>query len=178
MTRQHFDPEPILYIFHLQIRESFVYLCAHVCIWSYLQTGRPKIRNSCNEELSVVPRSQSKSQAKWPSLNIMETYPLFSLISKDKWWTLSQVPRNKASYLFQDLGNAFVCISRLEGLKTLGLIMRYLNPREKRNRCSVTPIFPISLPLQRKYFFQLQNIPSIYIYKHLFLVCFRIFMET
>lgn len=135
-------------------------------------------RTSCNEELSAMARSQSKSHAKWLSLNIMKTCPLFSFISKNKWWALSQVPRNNASYVFQDLGNAFVCISRLEGLKALGLITRYLNPRKKRNRCSVIPTFPIALALQRKYFFQLENIPSIYIYKHLFLMCFRVFMET
>lgn len=145
---------------------------------TYIQEdAKLNYRNSCNEELNVMTRSQSKSQAKWPSLNIMKACPLSSCISKDRWWTLSQVPRNNTSHVFQDLGNAFVSISRLEVLKALGLIMRYLNPRKKRNRCSVIPIFPVALALQRKYFSQLENIPSLYIYKHLFLMCCRVFME-
>lgn len=144
--------------FHEQPREGCVHLCAHMSVHdhTYIQEGaKLNYRNSCSEELRVIARSQSKSQAKWPSLNITKACPLFSYISKDKWWILWKVPRNNTSHVFQDLGNAFVCISRPEGLKALGLIMRYLNLRKKRNRYSVLAIFPVALALQRKYFSQL-----------------------
>lgn len=39
----------------------------------------------------------------------------------------------------------------------------------KKHRSPVIPIYSIQLALQRKYFSQLENIPTIYLYKHNFI---------
>lgn len=41
----------------------------------------------------------------------MTAWPLFFYISNDNGWILSQVPRDNTSHVFQDLGNAFACMS-------------------------------------------------------------------